>query len=336
MIPLLIGGGVLGVLGLAGHSVAKDTNNEAAEVSNQAQKIYDDAKNALEPAYEHMEASLLELGNQKKRALDLCVKKFMPVYDSIKHIQINESTDMMDESSKFTFNSQQALQIQKMAGIYNSAITSGTAAAATSAIIALAVNGSLPIVTGTLSIAGTALSLGEIGIAAGLAGSALSFGAAMTPLGVIAGPAMFATALSASFKADENLEKAKALRAEARKKAEEMKAHTVLYKTIADKADLFCKLLSELTDTFAKGIYKMDKMVKAKVNWYTWKVDQSRLTEDDQKLIAITRSLAGAVKALIDTPILTENGELANAFQTEYDKANAVLPVFKKNVQQMT
>ena len=130
-------------------------------------------------------------------------------------LKVEESSGL-NEISYFTITPQDVIQLMEMSNIYKSAVTSGVAGAATGVAIALAANGSLALVGTLASFAGTFLEIGglsAVGSAAGAVGSALSFGASMTPLSAVVAPVVLFTGLSASLKADENLEKARAMRA---------------------------------------------------------------------------------------------------------------------------
>ena len=252
-IPFLLAGlGVAaGIIGASGHISAKETNEKAQRISEDAQDIYNSAKVSLEEAQNNTESSLLKLGYSKKNVLESSIKQFLQSYDKIKHINFKESVGI-NEISKFTIDKQEAIQLREMSDIYQSTFSSGATGAAAGAVIALAASGSLPIVTGVLSTAGTAFVAGEVGMAAGLAGSALSFGAAMTPLAAIAAPVLLFTGISSSIKADENLEKAKCMYAEAEVACEKMKTAETLCVAIVRKADMFDGLLGELNVMFAE------------------------------------------------------------------------------------
>ena len=43
-------------------------------------------------------------------------------------------------------------------------------------------------------------------------------------------------------------------------------------------------------------------------------------TEEDLKLIAVTRALAGAVKSVINTPMLSEDGDISYEAEEVYDQ----------------
>ena len=97
---------------------------------------------------------------------------FLKLYEKIKDVKLINPSDFK-EISRFSIDDADALQIKNMSDIYFDSIGSGAAGAATGAVIALAANGSLGAVTSGLSLAGTFLSMGEVGSAVGMVGSAL-------------------------------------------------------------------------------------------------------------------------------------------------------------------
>lgn len=323
------------VLGAGAHIDAKETNEIATAMTNEAKKLYDDAKESLEKAQQSTEKSLLKLGTSKKQVLELSMAQFLTAYDRIKNIELSDSVGL-DEIENFAVEKQDTLQLREMSNIYESTFSSGVTGAAAGAVIALAASGSLPIVTGTLSIAGSALAAGEIGMAAGLAGSALSVGAAMTPLAAVAAPVVLFTGISASMKADENLEKARTIYAEAEEATEKMKTSEVLCTAIADRADMFDNLLSELNGMFSYCTGVLDGLTRKKMGIFKHRaVDAKTFTEDELKLVAVTRSLAGAVKAVIDTPILTSNGVISTEAETVYENTTLKLAAFTEAVEEV-
>ncbi len=221
-LPLFLLGGLAAAAGIGGHIDAKEKNEKAQQVSNDAQTLYNNAKYSLQSAKSQSENALSKLGTTKKTVMETSVKQFIRSYERVKELQFNTPLES-NELSKLMVDNNSVLQLRRMTSIYESAFSSGATGAATGALIALAASGSLPIVTGTLSVAGSALAAGEIGAAASIAGSALSFGAAMTPLAAVAAPVVLFTGISSSLKADENLEKAYAVYSEAEAAAEKMK-----------------------------------------------------------------------------------------------------------------
>lgn len=336
-IPFLVAAGaagLAGVVGVGGHISAKDTNERAERISRDAQNLYNDAKTSLEMAQNNTEQALMKLGYAKKNVLDSSINQFIRAYDRIKHIELQQS-EGLDEISHFEIEQKDMIQLQEMVNIYSGTMTSGTAGAAAGAIVALAASGSLPIVTSTLSLAGTVLALGDIGGAIGIAGTALSTAATMTPLAAVAAPIVLFTGISASMKADENLEKAKAMYAEAEAAAEKMKTSETLCVGIIDRAEMFNELLNELNGMFAQCVNLLDMVTMEMIRQLGRGIKVTDLTYNEKKLIRVTRALAGAVKAVIDTPILSEKGELSDNIQMLHTEINSSIPEFSKEVREV-
>lgn len=336
-IPILVAAGVAGfagVIGVGGHISAKDTNEKAERISRDAKSLYNEAKESLEEAQKNTERALMDLGYAKKNVLDSSISQFIRAYDRIKQIELRQS-EGSNEISHFEIEQNDMIQLQEMVDIYSGSVTSGTAGAAAGAIVALAASGSLPIVTSTLSLAGTVLALGDIGGAIGIAGTALSTAATMTPLAAVAAPIVLFTGISASMKADENLEKAETMYAEAEAAAEKMKASETLCKGIIDRSEMFDKLLNELNGMFAQCVNLLDMVTMEMIRQLGREITVTDLTNNEKKLIMVTRALAGAVKAVIDTPILSENGELSNKVEKLHTEIRNSIPEFTQEVKEV-
>lgn len=333
-IPFLLAGlGVAaGVLGVGGHLSAKETNEKAQRISQDAQELYNNAKYSLEIAQNKTEEALLKLGYAKKKTLDNSMNQFLNAYDKIKHIVFTESIGL-NEISNFTIDQQGAIQLRKLTNIYSASIKSGATGAAAGAVVALAASGSLPLIGSELAVAGSFLAAGEVGMAAGIAGSALSIGAAMTPLAAVAAPAILFTGISASMKADENLEKANAMYAEAKNAVEEMSLSELLCEAISEKSEMFYDLLVELDGMFSECVGLLSGVVKKKEGViFKKKITSEDFSEDDLKLIGVTRALAGAVKSVIDTPMLSSEGTISNESQEVFDQTMDKLSDFSQLV----
>ena len=333
-IPFLIAGlGVAaGLVGAGAHLSAKETNEQAVELSNKAQRMYDETKESLEVAQKKTEQSLLKLGYSKKHVLETSIEQFLRAYERIKNIQLSESAGL-NEVAKLTINHEETLKLREMSSIYQSTFSSAATGAATGAVVALAASGYMPIVTGTLSVAGSFLAVGEIGAAASIAGSALSFGASMTPLAAIAAPVVLFTGISSSIKAEENLEKARATYAEAERAVESMKTSITVCDAISKKSEMFDNLLGKLNPMFSTCTTLLDGMTAKKVGPFKRGVIKAEdLTEDELKLVAVTRALAGAVKAVIDTPLLDEKGKVSAEAKKTYEETVKQLPLLTNEV----
>ena len=303
-LPLLLGLAAAG-LGAIGHSVAKETNAKAQALADDAQELYDDAKMSLELAQGQAEGALTELASAKKSVLDGSMTRFIRAYDRVKHVELVRSSGV-EEIDKFAIDSAGFLQIQEMKDIYRDNFSSGAAGAATSLAISTIAGGSV-LGAGLLSLGG---------------------------LSAIAGPVMLFTAFSASTKADENLEKAQRMYAEAEKAAEKMKTSERLCEAISERSEMFNDLLGDLNQLFAQCTAKLEDMISRRAGIFDFtgkkKIPADKFTEKDIKVIAVSRSLAGAIKSVIDTPILSDSGKLSSKGREKYDEVNEALPAFEK------
>ena len=170
-IPFLLAGlGVAaGVIGAGGHLSAKETNERAERVSQDAQELYNNAKQTLEAAQNKTEKALVKMGYDKKRVLDTSMKQFLPTFEKVKHIQLREAVGI-HEIAKFTIDQQDVIEVREMTDVYSSCFASSATGVAAGAAVALAASGALPIITGELSLAGSALAAGEISAEVGFAG----------------------------------------------------------------------------------------------------------------------------------------------------------------------
>ena len=76
------------VVGINAHADAKETNEQAQFIANDAQNLYNSAKSSLEQAQCKTEKSLLTLGNSKKKVLETSINQFLISYERIKNIEI--------------------------------------------------------------------------------------------------------------------------------------------------------------------------------------------------------------------------------------------------------
>lgn len=335
-LPILLVGLGLGAtaLGVGAHLDARDTNEQAAQMMQDAQALYNKSKNELEAAKKESEKALVALGNTKKKVLEGSIPRFLRAYRNLNAIRDVTGINT-DEVSKFSLAPQDVLDLEKLSNQYSSVFASGTAGAATGALIALAANGTLPIITSTLSIAGTALSIGEVGMAASLAGSAVSLGASMTPLAAIAAPVVLFTGISSSFAADENLEKAKVAMGEAESASAKMAVEVTMCGGIKQKAEMFDSLLRDLESIFLPCTILLEKRIQSKKGWFGHrKITVDSLSQEELNLVAVTRSLAGAVKAVLATPILDSDGKLAAEADIKYEVAKQELPQLEQNAHE--
>ena len=90
----------------------------------------------------------------------------------------------------------------------------------------------------------------------------------------------------------------------AKKAVTEMDVATDICIAIRKRCYLFMELLDRLTAMFNPLIDQMESAIA------DHQADFSQFSQEQKNAVACAASLAGSVKAVIDTPILTEKGEL--------------------------
>ncbi len=134
-------------------------------------------------------------------------------------------------------------------------------------------------------------------------------------------------------KADENLEKAQTMYAQAEVAVEKMKVSETLCCAIADRSDMFKELLNDLNGMFSECTDKLAQVIRKKEQRLRHeKLTSGDFTENELRLLAVTAALAGAVKSVIDTPILSRDGGLAKESKEAYEKLQLGLPDFRQEV----
>ena len=87
---------------------------------------------------------------------------------------------------------------------------------------------------------------------------------------------------------------------------QEMQTAIVACNGIRRRADMFTRLLLRLGSYFDPLIYQLQQIIE------TSGTDYSTFSPEQKKTVAAAMATAGAIKAVLDTPILNENGELTS------------------------
>ena len=336
-IPFLLAGASIlaGAIGVTGHISAKETNEKAMRKAEMAEELYDASKVSFEKVKSNMEDHFLSLGNTKKEILETSINRFVEDYKKIKNINFNNSSGIY-EISNLQISSNDVVELTNIVDIYSTSALSGAAGAATGALVGLAANGTLPIVAGALKTAAAGVAIGEIGGAVSLAGSALSLGAVATPLASIVAPVVLFTGISASSKADENLSKAEAMYSKARAASEKMKLYEDICNAAATKSDMFKVLLTELNEIFSQCVALLNDTVRMRsVQFRGNQIPFDELSIEEKNLLMVTGSLAKAVKTVIDTPILDENGKISPESEEVYEEISTKLPAYVSKCEEV-
>ena len=294
-----------GVSGAVDHNDAGNLNSDASSMVDAARKLVETRRRVTNDA-------LVDYGARKLRAFNGAIADFIQTFGRLKNVEILPSTEldklMLGDFSTHTFAAlQQDYQALKDAGLGVGAGLGGGAALAFGAY-----NGTMMLATASTGTAISTLSgvaatnatlawLGGGSLAAGGYGVA---GGMMVLGGVVAGPALAIFGYIVGNKGEEalnkarsNLEQAKTIQADAKKTATQLDG-------ISQVTALTNTTFSAVTARLRRSVNDLQAIIKAEGE------DYNGFSSESREAVFRTVKFAQLIKAMIDTPILDQDGAL--------------------------
>lgn len=305
----------LGALGMAGVKKILDAGlnlNKAKNVNKLATKILERDSSILIEAKQDSQFNLEELGKLKIEILDNSIQEFINTYEQLNNVDVQDSIGLQ-ELNKFRLDKQSIIELKEI-GEFATSIAGGIASGAVGgAIAAFGAYGtagwlaSASTGTAIAALHGAAATNATLAFFGGGAIAAGGYGVAggMVVLGgIIAAPALAIMGFIIDAKACKEKDEAYTNLAIAKKNAAELRSAASLCNAISTRCQMFYNVLVKLNNLFVPTIKKMSETINNKG------VDYSTFNIEQQNNVVASMSLAGAIKAILDTPILNENGEL--------------------------
>ncbi len=334
-IPLLFLGiaAVTAAVGTGKSIKAVSDQKDATDTNDRANRIVDLATSAANLSRKNSGNAVTALGEKKIWILDKGIQPFLKSFDKIHNIDFTPSQGLQEiKNMKMDKQSFEELgQMQTMASSIAGGITGGSVLGATTAFGAYgAVSALASASTGTAiaSLSGVAASnatlafLGGGTLAAGGLGVA---GGTMVLGGLVAGPALAVMGFIVGAKASANRDEAYSNLSKAEAFEEEMKTVRVLCKGIRMRAALFERLLIKLDGIFEPNVLRMNQIIRKSGT------DYSNYSDADKKIVIASMSTASAIKAVLDTPILTEDGKITPESNDIADEVNRYVSTAQTN-----
>ena len=314
LIPL-IGWGIAGAAGLFGAAKTIDAvidNDKAKDINSDANSIVSEAKKLINSSKDASGKSLKALGEKKAYVLDNGIKRFLREFRKLKNVDFSQVKGL-DERDKFIIDEQDLTNLREMSD-FASSILGGTATGAgAGALVAFgAYSGAMALgtaSTGTaiVTLSGAAATNATLAFLGGgsLAAGGLGMAGGMAVLGgLVAAPALAVLGIFMGSSASKNLDNAYSNLSEAKKFREEMKTAASLCNGIRIRAYMFDRLLIRLDAMLYQAVAGMRIAIQ------TNGTDYRNFSDNEKHLVATAASLAKAVKTILDTPILTKDGNL--------------------------
>ena len=320
-------GAAAGVYGLGKTIKAGVDQKEANQTNERAENIVCLAKGKIETCRKNCGTSIDNLGKRKIEILNESIKPFISEFEELKNVELSESKGL-DELQKIVLDQKgftELKELQSMAASMAGGIVSGAMAGAITAFGAYGAAGALATAsTGTAiaSLSGAAATNATLAFFGGgslaVGGLGMAGGTAVLG-GLVAGPALAVLGVVAGSKASANLEKAYSNLATAKEFREEMDAASSLCIGIRKRSAMFNRFLLSLNSVFEPLIYEMTKIIEVRGT------DFRTFSEQEKKVVAEAMAMAGAIKAILDTPILDEAGNLTSESDKMVEKTRKKL-----------
>ena len=320
--------GVTGLFGAGKTVKAVMDNSEANDVNDRANSIVSKAKKHITKAKEASGSSLQALGGKKAFVLNNGIKFFLDEFSKLKNVDFSQ-TEGLEEISKFVLDKHNLTGLREMSDFAGSIVGGTITGAGAGALTALGAWGGATLLasasTGTAiaTLSGAAATNATLAFFGGgslaVGGLGMAGGAAVLG-GLVAAPALAVLGLFMGSSASKNLNNAYSNLSEAKKFREEMNTAAVMCNGIRRRAYMFERLLIRLDSLMYQAVNGMRSAINAKG------VDYRKFSPDEKKNVAAAASLAKAVKTLLDTPILTEEGKLTGESLSIADTVRKALP----------
>ncbi len=324
-----VGSGLVGVgKGIKAGIDQKDAN----DTNEMADRKIEKAKEKVNESRKNCGNAIDSLGKRKVAVLDGSIKAFINEFEKLNHVELTESSGL-NELQKMVLDKKSFTELkdlQSMASSLAGGLASGAMAGALTAFGAYGAAGALATAsTGTAiaSLSGAAATNATLAFFGGgsLATGGLGMAGGTAVLGgLVAGPALAVLGFVVGAKASKNLDAANANYAKAKEFEEEMKTAAALCYGIRRRSAMFNRFLIRLQTVFDPLVYDMTQIINEKGT------DFREFSDDEKKCVASAMSLAGAIKAVLDTPILDdegnlteESGEIINITQKKVDEIMA-------------
>lgn len=303
---------VTGAGGVGATVKAGVDQSHAKAINNNANQKIEDSVNRLEHYRKQCGEALQRVGEEKVFILNNGIHEFLTHFSKIKNVNFTESEGIM-EINKLQIDQKEFDELAEMTKFSFSLVQGGVVGAAGGALAAFGAYSAATTFatasTGTAiaSLSGVAASnatlafFGGGSLAAGglgMAGGTLVLG------GLVAGPALLVMGIITGAKAGKTLQDAYANEAKANEICEELETAAKQCIAIRRRCYMFYSLLAKL-DTY---LYPLNQKMKNII--VTEGTNYAEYSTESKKTIAALVSTVGSIKAVLDTTILTENGEL--------------------------
>ena len=313
-LPLLFIGiaAATGGLGIGKGVKAGIDNARADSINKQSNESVQQATDLLNKQREACGKALRVLGEEKMFILNSSVNEFLEAFSKIKNVDFTDS-EGLEELRKLHIDEKEFAELKNMVNFAANVAGGVLAGGAGGALVAFGAYGAAHVFaaasTGTAiaalhGAAATNATLAFFGGGSLAAGGLGMAGGTVVLGGLVAGPALMVMGFIVDAAAAKKLEQALTNQEEANRITAELNTGSQQCEAIRRRTYMFYNLLARLDARFLPLIYKMEDIIRNEGDDYRYYSDESK------KVIASCASIAVTIKAVLDTPLLTDDGLL--------------------------
>ena len=292
---------------------AVNNHSNAKKIVVKASEKYEQSVNKLEIKREEVSSLLEKVGELKINILKNSVNDFLTTFEKIKNVEIRDSSGLR-ELYDINIDKIEISEIKKMSNMAINLTEGAAAGAFAGSMIAFgaysAAMGLASASTGTAisTLSGVAATNATLAFFGGgsIASGGLGMAVGQTVLGSIAvGPGLLAMGLILSAKSQQEIDKALTNKDQLDAAVSEMESAISMVIAIRRRASMLYNLLVRLDSRLLALTWQMQDIVENE--GYDYRMYQ----QESKNIIIMAYTTLCSVKAVLDTPLLMEDGSLS-------------------------
>ncbi|MBA2937043.1 hypothetical protein HZF08_01845 [Paenibacillus sp. CGMCC 1.16610] len=354
-IPFILAGAaaIAGVVGIVKGSKSVSNNNEARDLNERSQEVFDNAKEHLERCKIKTTATLTQLGEIKLRSWDEQIGRFIVLARKVTHVNLTGPATTVKYNNQVLIGKEELLEMHGVSMKAKEVVAGGLQSMGAGALAGVASYGgammfasastgtAISALTGVAATNATLAWLGGGSLAAG--GLGIAGGAAVLG-GIVAGPVLAIGGILMEAKSRKNLAEAKANYAKAKKAVEELNSASSMLTAIADIAEQFSEAILEINDRMTTVLncfeyalqetetnrkqtfkFKVRHFINRFIGKKEFPMHYRDLSLEHQQLLHLTYTYAQTLKKLLETPLLDKSGSLDDSCVAVLDSSRQLM-----------
>lgn len=322
-----LGGTALGALG---KGVAGFSQNRAIQKIKTAQTEYAHAFQSFEEASSQTQQSICRVVNLKKKIMENHMKHFLRSYKRLNPNISFKNSSGLDELQRFIPEKQEFRDLRVSANVYARFNQSRLGEKAANVALVMVQDGTVKNISHHVKNIRYAERIKDSDLK-----RASSDDLKIASIGVLSQFSTIAVefameGLSDAISSMRKLNEATQYAAQYNNYTQQLKLNKTKVEAIGRYADIHINLLEKYLTLLSIYIPRTVKIISKKDNFLHFgRIKQQKFTMEELQIMAFTFSLVGAVKAIIDSPIIAENGEVYSQEDPSFEKAKSSISSFE-------